>query len=191
MKKILLCGLLLGLTGSIPALAEEAKEYDGIGEMAVGARFTPYSPLQRSADFLYRPKFGVGGIAVGNSEFSEDFQGKPLTIKTTDLMAVIGFWSNQEKEDLLGWHIYLGLGVSFADVASQKYASAGSYTSVNLAGWGLDVYLTRLSALTLDASVASRRIPIGQRTVDADSNGATSSLKSGNALFQVGYRVWF
>lgn len=197
MKKLVAGLLVLGvLACPVRTLAQRVEK--AYGKMSVGAAIGTGLdlPLLYSVDIFYHPKFSMGvvGIMAGNSDFTRDVQGVPITFESRDITVFCGYWSNANKSRLLGWHGYFGIGISFVDVRSQKFTGINSYFNHNKFGLGLDLYLIRKGkekviplALTLDTAILNRTVVV------TPGAGQTIDVKSGidNCSVLAGLRVWF
>lgn len=185
MKKLVMLGLLFGL--AYPVQAGE-----GPGEMSIG--FNTADKTHASLEMLWRPKKVVWGVAVGSSEYSGSFKKTPILIKSIDLTALVGHWSNQEKKHLLGWHTYLGIGISSLGlVSSEKFAAVSDVASHAKIGLGLDLYLKRNPekyslALVTEIMSTSQTVRLRDK---ASSDDAFYKVHPASLSTQFGVRLWF
>ncbi len=192
--KMLVLALLVG------SIAVPVQAADNVCERAIGVRIMPYGALLRSVDFLYSPSFGIGGVLEENSGRTTVFRGSSLATKTQEITAVVGYWSNADRKSWLGFHVYLGMGVSFVEVESREYTAVSPAISHDKFGLGLDFYLGRHFALTADVMGVSRPpIPLKGEMVMAIPRSKPMVIpmvyqltsETREAVFQVGCRVWF
>lgn len=185
MKKLVMLGFLLGL--AYPVQAGECP-----GEMSVG--FNTNNKTSTSLDMLWRTKKVVWGAAVGNSKYSGFFKKTPIVIKSVNLTALVGYWSNQEKKYLLGRHAYIGIGISSLGlVSSEKFAAVSDVASHAKIGLGLDLYLKRNPkkyslALTTEIVSISQTVRLRDK---ANSDDVFYKFQPNSLSIQFGARLWF
>lgn len=149
MKKLLIVGLLAGLLApnlSRAKLTEKEQSLKNDSEMTVGlgGGSNLEGGLFGAADFLYNPtnSFGVFGLRAGNANLNKLYRGQDVKITGLDIALTAGYWSNQERTNLWGWHVFVGMGSSFLKVYnSASIVALNASQPFKRYGGGVDYYL--------------------------------------------------
>jgi len=147
-----------------------------------------------AADFMVRCggniTYGVY-LATSKFEFCEYPEGREewLEVKAVDLIPFIGYWSNKERENRLGWHAHLGLGTSWPfDFDSNKYKLVDKCSRTLMSGrsgLGLDFYFNRSISLILSFDATIRACYLK----DEADNLVSAQLGAGGTF--LGIRLWW
>lgn len=211
MRKIVCLGLVLlaGVLFAVPAWADEeveavesgesSTEYTGVREKSFGARIAPYAPLRGGVDFLWRPKWGVGVLQAESLRHWEHFKEGELYLDGVNVNIGIGIWTNMEKTNWLGGHIYFGLSLPVVSGKKMGFASRLIIGQGKFFGVGMDVYPRlwrggrvnkgdKFFSYFWDAKTISRNIIL---TRDGKKSDLYHSSLLKNVVAEAGVRYWF